>query len=488
MPSRTSSKIFTIAFGFLLFLSCASVTLAQEDEDFGEDAPDPIKLFRQGQKAHAKGLEEKSNEDLATAVEFYERALKLNPEFAEAEYHRAVVLALLGRVPDAEQGLRRAMQLKPDWSPPTAALAEILMRQPGRERDAEVAIRRAIELDSSNASLIYVLAELRRRAGDSQEALELLYKATSDETATAAMWAARGDMEKAAGDSASALKSLTRAIRLDPAHTLARFRRAEIYVEEKNFARALADLQAVEAAAKSDPNLVLAVASLYARADDKASAQRVLDSLPDDAQGSPEAATLRASLEAVNCENTAESREALERMLMTEPENASLLACLGELYRTIEPQRSLAYFKRAVELEPSNVKFATGYAAALLQLRKFPEAATILRRILQVAPEDYVARANYATALYELKLYKDAIAEYKWMSKARPDLAVIHFLIGSAHDHLGEYEDALRSYEMFLARADAAANQLEIDKVNLRLPTLRNQIKRGESVRKKGAR
>ncbi|HEX8687432.1 MAG TPA: tetratricopeptide repeat protein, partial [Pyrinomonadaceae bacterium] len=119
-----------------------------------------------------------------------------------------------------------------------------------------------------------------------------------------------------------------------------------------------------------------------------------------------------------------------------------------------------------------------------LQLRRFDEAAALLERVLRAAPDDYAAHANFATALYELKLYKESIAEYKWMAQARPETAVIHYFIGTAHDHLGEYEDALRAYETFLARADAQTNGLEIDKVNLRLPTLRNQIKRGEGAKK----
>ncbi len=73
------------------------------------------------------------------------------------------------------------------------------------------------------------------------------------------------------------------------------------------------------------------------------------------------------------------------------------------------------------------------------------------------------------------------------MARARPELAVVHFFIGSAHDKLGEFTDALAAYETFLARADASANGLEIGKVNLRLPSLRNQIKRGEGVKKKDA-
>jgi hypothetical protein len=89
-----------------------------------------------------------------------------------------------------------------------------------------------------------------------------------------------------------------------------------------------------------------------------------------------------------------------------------------------------------------------------------------------------------AAALYELKLYKQAIVEYKWINAARPDLAVVFFFIGSAHDQIAEYEDALAAYETFLRRADAQANGLEIEKVNLRLPILRRQIERGEGVKR----
>ena len=85
-----------------------------------------------------------------------------------------------------------------------------------------------------------------------------------------------------------------------------------------------------------------------------------------------------------------------------------------------------------------------------------------------------------------MKLYKQAVSEYKWISQARPELAIVQFFIGTAHDRLGEYEDALAAYETFLAAADPRVNQLEMDKVNLRLPSLRNQIKRGEGVKSDG--
>jgi tetratricopeptide (TPR) repeat protein len=109
----------------------------------------------------------------------------------------------------------------------------------------------------------------------------------------------------------------------------------------------------------------------------------------------------------------------------------------------------------------------------------------VLRKVLAVAPDNYAAHANLATSLYELKQFAQALGEYEWLLKAKPDLTVAYYFIATAHDNLGEYEPALAAYESFLARADVKANQLEIEKVKLRLPSLRRQIQLGPGVKQK---
>jgi tetratricopeptide (TPR) repeat protein len=162
-----------------------------------------------------------------------------------------------------------------------------------------------------------------------------------------------------------------------------------------------------------------------------------------------------------------------------------LLGRLGASYRTDDPARSLDFYRRAAEIQPDSPEYALGYASALIQARRFPEAAHILRQVVKATPDSYVAHANLATALYKGKRYQEAIPEYEWILATKPETAVAHYFIATSHDYLGEYPEALASYEKFLSTADAKTNQLEIDKVKLRLPTLRRQIKLGEGVKKK---
>jgi predicted Zn-dependent protease len=120
-----------------------------------------------------------------------------------------------------------------------------------------------------------------------------------------------------------------------------------------------------------------------------------------------------------------------------------------------------------------------------VQARRFAEAVALLRRILASAPDNYAAHANLATALDGLKQYPEALVEYQWLNRARPELPVTYFLLARAYDLTGEYELALSAYETFLAKADAAQNNLEMEKVNLRLPNLRKQIRNGQGAKRK---
>ena len=147
--------------------------------------------------------------------------------------------------------------------------------------------------------------------------------------------------------------------------------------------------------------------------------------------------------------------------------------------------RALKEVDKAIELDPSNPKYAIGYAAALVQLRRFTEAAALLKRVIASAPNENAAHANLAIALYEMKDYAGAITEYEWLAVARPDVPATYFFLATAHDNLGEYERALEYYEKFLSQADPANSKLDIEKVNLRLPSLRAQIKRGQGKKQK---
>lgn len=473
--------LIATCFGLLFAGSTARVT-AQTDDPFGDSAADPIRLFERGQSAHARG-------ELEKAIGFYEQALKVKPEFPEAEFQRGNALASLGKLTEAEAALRLAIAQKKNWSLPHSALGALLIRGK-RDAEAEQAFRAALKIDAQEGVALRMLSEIRLRAGDVKEALDLAKRATALPEAPASAWIVLAVAERANGNKAAAKATLDRVITEEPTNVAALMERAEIFTDDKNFDSAITDLRAAAKSKPGEKTIASRLAYTLQQAGRNEEAAEVAKSAGLEVQqaavdgkggvvGTPE------EIEAANSDDPAVARKALEKLLEKNPRNAMLLGRLGASYRTDDPARSLDYYRRASEIQPEAAEYAIGYAAALVQARRFGDAAHILQQVVRHNPHNYAARANLATALYEGKRYSEAIPEYEWILAAKPEVAVAHYFIATSHDYLGEYPQALASYEKFLATADAKTNQLEIDKVKLRLPSLRRQIKLGEGAKKK---
>lgn len=480
MPELSASlwKNLLLTATCLALLSVGSTAYSQDV--FGDDATDPVRLFERGQRAHAHG-------DLEKALVFYEQALKVRPEFPEAEFQRGNVLATLRRLPEAEAAFRLAISYKKNWALPYSALGAVLMRQ-NRDKEAEQSFQQALAIDSTEGLALRLLSDIRLRSGDAKSALELAKRATAIPDAPPLAWVSLALAQKANGDKLAAKTTLDRVLADEPQNLAALMERADLFLDDKNFELAIADLKV---AAK-------------VRIDDKAVASRLAYALQQAGKNDEAAAVVKAAgmevqqptanggvvgtpeeIEAANSADPAVARKALEKLLEKNPRSAMLLGRLGASYRTEDPARALDFYRRAAEIQPDAPEYALGYGAALVQARRFPEAAHILRQVVNASPDNYAAHANLAIALYESKRYLESISEYEWILTKRPDTVVTHYFIATAHDYLGEYPEALASYEKFLSLADAKTNQLEIDKVKLRLPSLQRQIKLGEGVKKK---
>src|SRR5262245_10628592 len=136
-------RVLFVAACFALLGALLNVS-AQTVDLFGDDATDPVRLFERGQSAHARG-------ELEKALAYYEQALKVRPEFPEAEFQRGNALASLARLPEAEAAFRLAISYKKNWALPYSTLGVVLMRQ-SRDKDAEQSFRQALTVDDRERS------------------------------------------------------------------------------------------------------------------------------------------------------------------------------------------------------------------------------------------------------------------------------------------------------------------------------------------------
>jgi tetratricopeptide (TPR) repeat protein len=472
--TRTKLRAFIAA--MVIGLCSITTTVAQSSED----DIDPVKLFELGQDAHARG-------ELDRALELYSKAIALHPDFPEAEYQRAVAYLSLGRAAESEKSLRRAIELRPEWAAPLALLGDALVRQK-RFPDAEPLLLKALHFEPGNFVALIALAESRVRSKAPNDVLTKVFyqlrTATSLPKAPVDVWLARGSVELALGNKSAALTSFSHALVIDPRNVTALLERADILAGNGEVDAAIESAKAARQIAPSSIYVSTALARLYLQAGNCPEATRTLDEVDTVTKRPAETSSLRSVI-TLECATGDNERASLETALAKEPRNAPILARLCLSYRKDDPSRALEYCRRALEIQPSDVDYATNYAAALVQARRFEDAVRVLRQVIGVAPDKFVAHANLAISLYELKRFPEALVEYRWIRESKPETTATYFFIAVIHDKMGEFENALSAYQDFLSRADSQVFKLEIEKVNLRLPSLRNQIKLGQGAKKK---
>lgn len=459
---RSLSRLRTLA-ALLLFLALPALCVAQEEDASSDDA---VAIFNQGQDAHEKG-------DFPEAIALYEKALKIIPEFPEAEYQRGIAFLSLRKTDEAEKSFRRALEIRPEWTLAMASLGSILV-QKGRFEEADRVLVKSIELNDQNFPAYVALAQLRIRAKADQTKLrELLSKITiltSKASPTSGIWAARGSLENALGERAAAKVSLNKALEIDPKERTALHELVNIALAEDDPARARQSLNALSAISPNSSSVKFLEARIFAAEGKFPDALKVLDSIKEQ---SADSEALRTQIIAATSSNPAD----LEKQLEANTKDAAVLGRLCSLLRVDAPAKALDYCRRASEAEPSKVRHAIGYAAALVQAKRYDEAAALLKKLLTHAPDNSTLHANLATALFQLKRYEEAKAEYLWLTEKQPNLAGAYYFLAITHDQLGEYLDAAANYNLFLKLADPEQSKLEIEKVNLRMPVLLRQIK-----------
>lgn len=449
----------------LAFLTMFAGSFSAQDTE----EPDPVLLFNEGQTAHEKG-------DFEAALRLYDAALEIIPEFPEAEFQRGNALVSLKRTDDAEKAFRRALELRENWTLPMTSLG-VLLVQANRFDEAEKLLSKAIQLSGINFLAYSALTDLRIRTNASPDVLKpLLAKIqylTTKANPTASLWASRSALERALGDKRSARISITRAIELDPLDRTSLLERSELALADGDIESARADLVKLKGIDPNSSVIQFLEARIFAGGGEFERAIEIIDTIKP---SQPEILAYRDKILALSSNDIGE----LEAKLSGDPKNPAILGRLCGLLRTESPSKALDYCRRASEAEPENLNHAIGYGAALVQAKKFPEAVSLFKRLLEITPENFTVHTNLATAYFQMQQFAEAKEQYIWILKKQPDLAIAYYLLAISHDRLEEYIDAAANYQQFLRVADNEKNQLEIEKVNLRMPAIQKLIKQGK--------
>ena len=228
----------------------------------------------------------RNREDYFKAVDYYQQAIKLDPDYALAYARLAIAQQWFNDwEADADErkiagaqaraNARRAVQLAPQSA---VALGALGINQAWSDFDyaaAETTLKKAVALDPSNAETLYQLADVTACLGRLDAAIGTMRKVLVMEPLNASFHFYIGQFLLAAGRYPQAEVKLERAIELQPTMEAAHALLAMVYIQQHRFDKAMAQ-------AKAEPqpeSRRWALASSYFVEGDVSQGQRELDDM-----------------------------------------------------------------------------------------------------------------------------------------------------------------------------------------------------------------
>jgi serine/threonine protein kinase/Flp pilus assembly protein TadD len=257
----------------------------------------------------------------------------------------------------------------------------------------------------------------------------------------------------------SAIALFEQAIQKDRAFPLAYAGIADaslvMYRETKNSfwsAKALAAAQQARSLNESQPEIILALGSVYHASGRTAEAIAELKRALEIAPNSDEAYS-RLAYAYLGSGRSVEAIQAFQKAIDINPYYWLNYNNIGNArYQLGEFTKAAESYRKVIELDPNNIYAYNNLGAVLLQSGRFQEAVQPLEKALQLSP-DGQAYSNLGVVYFYLKKFDQAIQTYEKAVKLVPDSDMFVGNLAEAYDLNGQKDRALPLYEQAIALA-----------------------------------
>lgn len=460
-----------MALWFLIAISCIGNASAQDGNE--DRLARAAATFNDAQDLHEKGL-------IPEAIALYRKALSISEEFPEAQFQLGIALLQVGDSKEAESYLRRALELRPDWTLPILPLTRILMLD-GRESEAVSLLDSGIEREPSNPALLaeraFIALDSTADATNLGRLLEKITDVTRGANSAGPAILARASLELRLGRMSEALVSVNRAVRDEPGNVNAIRLRGEIELAKEDFSSALSTADFLLSLPGSRDDAIIIKAQALIGIGRTGEGVELLNSFESLKPG------LKRKASRLLARHT-EDAATISRLLSIFPDDEEILfmICTSRANRSAEIVISAC--SRLLSLKPDRNSDALGSrAAAFLKSRRFQEALLDYESIIAVEPGNANATAGRSLALFNLGQWEAAGLSFEKLIASSSEFPVAFYYLGIIYDRLSRPLDAMKSYERFLAVADRSKMSDEIERTELRLSVLRKQSKTRKNQR-----
>ncbi|MEG3839478.1 tetratricopeptide repeat protein, partial [Microcoleus sp. herbarium14] len=370
------------------------------------------------------GRDLQQQNQFAGAIECYERALRIEPNYAAAHSNLGVVKQHTGRLTEAIAHYRQALEIDRNLAETASNLGSALA-EAGETEEAIAEYERALSLNPNCAEALINLGLLREEQGDVAEAVRCYEQAIQVNPNCAAAYLNLGialfeEGSEAGANNDRAIANYQRAIDLDPNYFDALHNLAYASIRQGKIADAIAYYDRALALQPDLAQTDLAFGSWLSNQDQldeaKAFCQQAIQKLPA-------SAIARCNL-AIVLYKQGQIEDAIacyQEALSLKPDFPEALNNLGKAFEAAgKMAEAIDCYRRAIELKPGYLNPLNSLGIALHSIGEFAGAVTCYSQAVKFNVANPESHLNLALALLMAGDFGRGFSEYEWRLLIEP--------------------------------------------------------------------
>ncbi|GGA19371.1 tetratricopeptide repeat protein [Okeania sp. KiyG1] len=363
-------------------------------------------------------------------------------------------LQAMGKLPEALDWYKKALEIKPDFVEVHANLGTIFAQKQQWEKAIQY-YRRAIAIKPEFAGAYRNLAKIYTQLNQSAAAAECLYQVLRLEPgkATAEEFLFTGNTLNESGQLQQAIACYQGAIQLKPQLVEASYKLGEILIQNEQWSEAVACYQRVISA---NPNNIEAYQKLGDGLFNQGQLELALQNYQKAQKLEPNNTEIKQKIGEIYYRygedfqeqgKVEEAVQAYSKATENYPEFDIPYGKLGEIFSQQEKwEEAVKVYKKASEIKSDNSWYHNSLGEAFKNLEKWSEAVEPYRRAIELNPDFSWSHNNLGDCLLKLEKWSEAIEPYRKAIELNPDFTWSHINLGKSLWSTGNWQEAIDPY------------------------------------------
>ena len=350
------------------------------------------------------------------AVENYEKALFIKPNYTKAHFNLAGTLQDLGRLNDSVKSYERAIQIDPKYAEAHNNLGNVLSEL-NKKNAAIKSYEKAVAIDSNYIEALYSLGTCHQSLGQLKQAVKIYQSLLIIKPNFAEIHYRLGVALQELGQLNNSVKSYKAAIALKP----------NFFEAFNNLGNLFKELNQNDDAIKNYKNALLIN--------------------PESADIHYNLGNLFSSIGEIN-----EAKKSYKKTISIKPNYAEAYNNLGNINKELgQLNDSIDCFNKALSIHPDSADIHNNLGNVLVELGQIHEACNSYISAIAIESNHSESHNNLGIAYFKLGQLELASKHYKLAITINANYADAHANLGAVMKDLGLYDAADKSYETAIA-------------------------------------